>query len=632
MGRSFHNKIVRVDLTSGTATVDEPGYIYVRRNMGGWNIIADVLLREVPAGADPLGPANKLIFAPGVLTGLPFAGSSRNAIGAKSPLTGGFGASEVGGSWGAEFKRAGFDALIVEGAAASPVYIWIKDGHVEIRDARHLWGKETKDTSELLGQELGDTRIACAMIGPGGENLVRYACVMNETKDAAGRTGLGAVMGSKKLKAVVARGTMAMDPADATTIHDLAVWMSKGVQAGEQAAWAHTYGTGTNLENSILTGNLPIRNFRDGEFAAAADISANTIMDKIGVGMDGCWACTVRCKKVVKTAAPYNVDPTYGGPEYETIGALGSCCGVENMEAISKASQLCNAYSLDTISAGVTIAFAMECYENGLISKKETGGIDLRFGNGDAVLAMLTEIAYRKGFGAVLAEGVARAAKHIGKGSEHFAMQVKGQEYPMHEPRFKRALAISYALSPTGADHCHALHDANLANTDEQGMIVSASLRSMGVLEPMAVDDLSPAKVRATLYQTAFNAACNCLGLCSFVPWTLPQCSQLVRAATGWDASDFELIKLGERALTLARVFNTREGFTSADDGLADRTHGPTTSGALAEHRGGIDRKAIQEAIHTYYGMIGWDKGTGTPTMEKLAELGIAWAADYLPK
>lgn len=629
MSRSFHNKILRVNLTTGTMTTEEPGTIYFRRYLGGWNVIADILLRETPAHADPLGPENKLVFAPGVLTGLPFSGSSRNAVGAKSPLTGGFGAGEVGGLWASEFKRAGFDAIIVEGVSPKPVYLWIKEGHAELRDAGHLWGKDTKDTLDALQKELDDPRIGCAMIGPGGENLVRYACIMNETKDAAGRTGLGAVMGSKRLKAVAARGGKALDAANPDKIHDMAVWMSKGVRAGEQAAWVHTYGTGTHLENAVLTGNLPIRNFRDGESAAAADISANTIMEKIGVEMEGCWACTVRCKKVVKTDAPYNVDPAFGGPEYETIGSLGSCCGVENIEAISRASQLCNAYSLDTISAGVTIAFAMECYESGLITRRDTDGIDLRFGNGDAVLAMINSIAHRRGFGAVLAEGSARAAEKIGKGSERFAMHVKGQEYPMHEPRFKRALGIAYAMSPTGADHNHALHDANLGLTNDDGMITNGNLRSMGVLTPIPVEDIGPAKVRATLYNTIYNAMANCATVCTFVPWTPSHYAELLRAATGWDMSDYEVLKVGERALTLARVYNAREGLTPADDTLAERSFGPTTGGALVA--GGIDRSRLQEAVRTYYGMMGWDRQSGVPTADRLHELDVAWAIEHAP-
>ena len=629
MSRSFHNKILRVNLTTGTISSEEPGIVYLRRYMGGWNVIADTLLRELPARADPLGPANKLVFAPGVLTGLAFSGASRSAIGARSPLTGAFGAAEVGGLWGSELKRAGYDALIVEGASPRPVYLWIKDGQAELRDGGHLWGKTTRDTMETLRAELGEERIGCAMIGPGGENLVRYACVMHETKDAAGRCGVVERMGSKKMKARDDRATERLEPADPARIRELAVRMSKAVLAGEKAQSLHTHGTGVHLEESVPTGNLPIRNFRDGEFPAAADISANTIMEKIGVGMEGCWACAVRCKKVVRTQAPYWVDPVYGGPEYETIAAVGSCCGVEDIAAISKANELCGAYSLDTISAGATIAFAMECYENGLLTLADTEGIDLRFGSGQALVAVVEKIARREGIGALLAEGVARAAARIGKGAERFAMHVKGQEYPMHEPRFKRGLAIAYALSPTGADHCHALHDSGIVYANEEGWMPSANLRSMGLLEPMPLEDLGPAKVRATLYQTTLSMMHNCLILCLFVPWNLSDAVDLVRAATGWDVTAYELVKVGERALTLARVFNVREGLTPADDRLAERSHGPTTSGALAQ--GGIDRRRLREAIHTYYAMAGWDRETGVPTREKLEELGVGWAAAHLP-
>jgi len=631
MSRSYHNKILRVDLTNGTITVEEPGVVYLRRYMGGWNIIADVLLREVPAGTDPLGPENKLVFAPGVLTGLPFSGASRNAVGAKSPLTGAFGVGEAGGFFGAELKRAGFDALIVEGQAPKPVYLWIKDGQAELRDASHLWGKPTKDAAEAIKEELGDRRIRWAMIGPGGENLVRFSAIMNDLKDAVGRTGMGAVMGSKKLKAVVVRGTKPLEAVDPETIRRLAREMAEAVRKGEKATTLHQYGTGVGIADSVLTGNLPIRNFRDGEFPGAEKITAESFMERIGAGMEGCYACAVRCKKIVKIEEPpfFRVDSDYGGPEYESFAALGSCCGVDDILAISKATELCNAYSLDTIGTGVTIAFAMECFENGLLTLEDTDGIELRFGNGKALVQMVEKIAHREGIGDLLAEGTMRAAQKIGRGAERFAMQVKGQEYPMHEPRFKRGLAIGYAVSPTGADHCHSLHDSGLVNATEEGFLPHNTLRAMGVLEPMALESLGPEKVRATLYNTIAAVMNNCLLLCLFIPWTLEEKVALVQAATGWDVTAYELLKVGERAWTLARVFNTREGFGPKDDHLAERSYGPTTSGALAE--GGIDPKALKEALRTYYGMAGWDKETGVPLPEKLHELDVSWAVKYLP-
>ncbi|MFO7698604.1 MAG: aldehyde ferredoxin oxidoreductase N-terminal domain-containing protein, partial [Anaerolineae bacterium] len=345
MVRSYHNKILRVNLTTREITVEEPGSLYFRRYMGGWNVVADVLLKEVPRGADPLGPENKLVFAPGVLTGLAVSGASRNAVGAKSPLTGGFGVGESGGFFPHEFKRAGYDALIVEGVSPAPVYLWIKDGAAEIRDAGALWGKTTKETLEGIQAELGDARIRAALIGPGGENMVKYACIMNEFKDAIGRTGMGAVMGSKRLKAVAVRGTMNIDGVNPDKIREMARQCAEEVRAGTRAASLHKFGTGGgDMTDGLLQGNLPVNNFRDGEWDGIGDISF--IMDKIGAGMEACAACAVRCKKVVKAEG---VDSDYGGPEYETLGALGSCCGVSDLVAISKGNVLCNANSLDTI-------------------------------------------------------------------------------------------------------------------------------------------------------------------------------------------------------------------------------------------------------------------------------------------
>ena len=630
MAGSFHNKILRVNLSDGSIKVEEPGAAYFRRYMGGWNIIADVLLKEVPKGADPLGPENKLVFAPGVLTGLAISGATRSAVGAKSPLTGAFGATEMGGFWSADFKRAGFDAAIIEGVSPKPVYLWVKDGKAELRDASHLWGKTTKETEAALREELGDSRVNAAMIGPGGENMVTVACVMDGLKDAAGRTGLGAVMGSKKLKAIASRGTMNLQGADADTIRNMARRAAKEIQEGTRAAGLHKWGTaGGPLEDGVLSGNMPINNFRDGEFPEIAGLEY--ICDKIGIGMEGCWGCAVRCKKVVQAETEnYSVDPAYGGAEYETIGSLGTACGVSDVVAMSRANQLCNAYSLDTIGAGMIIAFAMECFENGLLTLEDTDGIDLRFGNGDALIAMVEKLAKREGLGDLLAQGFDAAVSKLGKEAEMFAIQVKGQPLPMHEPRFKRGLAIGYAVSPTGADHVHALHDSGLASADENGFQPNGGLRGMGVLEPLPLESLGADKVRATMYNTISMVMTNCVSICIFPGWNIRELTEMVRAATGWDVTEYELYKVGERALTLARAFNMREGFTIDDDRLPERSYGPVNGGALAD--GGIDREELREAVQTYYGMMGWDRETGVPTLEKLEELDVAWAAAYLPK
>ncbi len=629
MTRSFHNSILRVNLTTGSTEVERPGEVYFRRYLGGWNMVADVLVREVAAGVDPLGPENKLVFAPGVLTGLPVSGASRNTVGAKSPLTGAFGAAEVGGFWGAELKHAGFDGVIVEGKSEKPVYLWIKDGEVEIRDAGHLWGLPTKETLNTIREELADDRIYCAMIGPGGENLVRVACVMNELKAAAGRTGLGAVMGSKGLKAIAVRGTMQLDGADADTIRAMARRAAQEVRDGERAAGLHEYGTGVDLEGMVEVGNLPIRNFRDGEFPGAGKISAENYLKEIGIGMEACWACAVRCKKVVAADTPFKLDSDYGGPEYESVAALGSCCGIDEIVAVAKATELCNANSLDTIGTGVMIAFAMECFENGLLTLEDTDGIDLRFGNGQALVEMVEKIAHRQGLGDLLADGHAAAVDAIGPEARPFAMEVKNQPYPMHEPRHKRGLAIGYAVSPTGADHVHSLHDIGISDPDEAGFVQNEQLRSLGVLEPMPMESLGSDKVRASLRHATLGIAQNCLTMCIFPGWHSRDLVEMVEAATGWSFSTYELMEVGERATTLARIFNLREGFTAEDDYLVARSHGPTRDGALAE--GGIDPEELREALAEYYAMLGWDRQTGVPTVDKLRELDIAWAVEHLP-
>ena len=619
MPHGYLGRILRVNLSKDKLSVECPDEIFYRRYLGGEGFVAYFLLKELEPGIDPLGPENKLIFAAGPVTGAPIAGNSRNSIGAKSPLTGGFGESEVGGYWGVELKRAGFDAVIVEGKASSPVYLWIHDGEAEIRDASHIWGLETGDAQRVIREELNDNLVRVALIGPGGENLVRYACVMVDLKDAAGRTGMGAVMGSKNLKAVAVRGSGRIKVSDKRILTELSRHLIEKVKDMR----LHEYGTGSLFEEYAASGNLPIRNFRDGEFQNAAVLSAKNVKATVRVGMEGCYACPIRCKKIVKIDEPFTVDPAYGGPEYEALASLGSNCGVDDLKAVCKANEICNRFSIDVISAGVSIAFAMECYENGLISDKETGGLKLKFGNAEALVRMVEMIGRREGLGDLLAEGVKRASEKIGKDSERFAMHVKGQEIPMHEPRFKKALGVGYAVSPTGADHMHNIHDTSLA-PGSQEMEVFAEL---GILEPIPLEKLCPGKIRALIYAVDWRVLDNCLLLCNFVPWDYIQKTSIVRAVTGWNTTAWELMKTGERITTMARVFNIREGFGRKDDWLPERFFNPRTSGALSDTA--IDPEKFREAIDTYYKMMGWDEN-GVPTREKLEELDIGWVASLL--
>ncbi|MBN1640966.1 MAG: aldehyde ferredoxin oxidoreductase family protein [Anaerolineae bacterium] len=616
----YTGKILRVDLTENTIDVEQPDERFYRRYLGGAGFVAYYLLAEVPPGADPLGPDNVLIMAGGAVTGVPAAGAGRSAVGAKSPLNGGFGEADVGGYFGAELRHAGYDALVVRGQAETPVYIWIHDGEAEIRPAEHLWGLTTLDCQEAVRAELGEPRARLAMIGPAGEKLIRYACVINDVKHAAGRTGLGAVMGSKRLKCVVARGTAAVPVADPEGVRAVARWMAQHWR--EKSLELHELGTNGGLVGLSETGRLPTRNFQDGQFEAAEAIGGEAMRDTILTDTGGCYACPIRCKRVVEVNDDqYHVEPGYGGPEYETVGAFGSNCGVDDLRAIAKANELCNAYGLDAISTGMAVSFAIECFENGALTLDDTGGLALRFGDGAAVVALTQMICERMGIGDILAEGPTRAAQQIGRGAEAYVIDVKKQPFPMHECRTRHGQALGYAVSPTGADHMHNIWDGGLANDP-----LGEGWRSLGVYESVPETTLNATKVRAYLYTASLRWMENMIGMCAFIPWTRDQLIALMRAITGWEANLWELMRAGERCVTMARAYNLREGLGRADDVLPARMNTPHVSGTLNEKP--VDPAHLDEMVSLYYGMMGWDSATGTPTRSRLQELDIDWVAE----
>jgi len=616
----YTGKILRVNLSNNSTSIEEPGDLFYRRYFGGTALTAYYLLKELKPGIDPLGPDNKLIFSSGVITGIPAAGSGRNGVGAKSPLTGGWGDAQAGGFWGAELKRAGWDAIIIEGKADKPVYTWINDDKVEIRDASHLWGKTTADVESQIQDELGDKRIRVTQIGPAGEKLVRTANIANDLTHFYGRCGLGAVMGSKMLKAIAVRGKKGLPLADAEKVRQVAKWLT---DITPRMKGFTDYGTSGGVAGLNAMGILPTRNFQEGQFDGFNDITGQTMAETILVEKDNCYACPANCKRMVKVGPPYNVDPVYGGPEYETIGSLGSLCGVNDLKAIAQGNQTCSAYGLDTIGVGTTIAFAMECFENGILTKEDTGGIELRFGNAEAMMKMAEMIAKREGLGDLLAEGVKRAAEKLGRGAAEYAMQIKGQELPMHDPRGKVGMGIGYATSPTGADHMHNMQDTDFVR-------VNPTMRALGLQESLPPTEFSPAKVRLFQYLTNWQHFKDCAIIYMFMPYDPGRVNELVSGATGWNTSVWELMKVGERALALARVFNAREGFTSKDDFLPERLYTGVSSGPLKDK--GIDREAMQQAIQTYYRMAGWDPERAVPTREKLHELDLSWAVGELDR
>ncbi|MFH1032139.1 MAG: aldehyde ferredoxin oxidoreductase family protein [Chloroflexota bacterium] len=610
----YTGKILRVNLSTNSITEEPTNEQICRKYLGGAGFVTYFLWKELPQGIEPLSPENKLIFALGPLTGIPLSGSGRNCVGAKSPLTGGIAKSEVGEFWGAELKRAGYDAVIIEGKAEKPVYLWIHDGEASIKDASHLWGKMTRETQQAVRDELGDKFIRLALIGPAGENLVSYACIMNGLFDAAGRGGLGAVMGSKNLKAVAVRGHKAPTIVNPEVVKALRDWLGENMRLVKDF---HDFGTGAAMAGFEAAGNLPVRNFRDGLFPTVKTIDAQAVKDNIRVDMDACFACAVRCKKVVQVKEPYEVDSAYGGPEYETLASIGSNCGIDNLKAIAKGNELCSAYSLDTISTGAVISFAMECFEKGLLNTKDTGGIELKFGNTEAMLKVIELIGQRKGIGDLLAEGSARAALRIGRGAQQYAMQVKGLEAGMHEPRAKPGLGLGFMVNPMGADHCCNLHDSayNVNNRPVREMV------QLGMSAPLPVEEMGPRKVAMFKFIQLQRILCDCLVFCQFLPYDLQQDSDLVSAVTGWKTSVNELLRIPERVLTLARLFNIREGLTAADDNLPKRFFQPKTDGILADKP--LNPADFERAKSYYYTLMGWDEHTGVPLPEKLVELEI---------
>jgi aldehyde:ferredoxin oxidoreductase len=614
-----YGKILHVDLRTGAFQVEIPPKEVYRKLLGGRALIAFILLRDLPAGVDPLGPENLLIFAPGLLQGTHLPGSGRHAVGAKSPLTGGLGSSEVGGWWGHEFKRTGYDAMVIQGRAEQPVYLWIQNEKVNILPAGHLWGKETGQVEPLIREELGDKLIRIAQIGIAGENLVRFSSIMHDINRAAGRGGMGAVMGSKNLKAVAVRGTKSLQVADRKRIVQVAKWL--GANYREKAGWAVEMGTPKGLVNMESMGILPTRNFQDHQFRDAAQIGGQRMHATILKERDTCMACPIRCKQVVEYQDPegrYNIDPIYGGPEYETLSALGSNCYVGNLPAVAKANERCAAYGLDTISTGGTIAFVMECVQRELLTADDTGGYLPQWGDPEAVLEGIELIATRQGFGDRMANGVKQLAEEIGKGAEEFALHARGLEVAMHEPRFKPSLLIGYATSPWGGDHITSVQDSDYSYPGDNVERVNAVYK----IKPLERHDMGEDKMHLIYYETNWHHFLDCAVMCYFHPYRYEHMAEALSGATGTEYSIHDVLAVGERANTLGRLFNYREGFTRADDKVPRRfmkafEEGPITGEALSP-------EMFERVLRRYYELMGWDKDTGYPTPERLGTLGLS--------
>jgi aldehyde:ferredoxin oxidoreductase len=625
----FVGKILHVNLTDGESWVETPAEAFYRAYGGGSAMGMYYLLRDLPRKADPLGPENILTFFTGPLTGLPIPGQSRVCANALSPMGNAVGDSQSGGFFPAALKFAGFDGIVIRGKSARPVYLYLNESKAELLDASDLWGKDTQEVDRVMAEKYG--KVEVAQVGLAGENLVRFAAIMNMHNRANGRTGMGAVMGSKMLKAIVVQGKHRLQAVHKEAITRQNREGTANIQNIPDMKGLALNGTADVIPFQQVYGTLPAYNYNEGNFDQWAEVSGEHMTETILKERDTCYACTVRCKRVVETK--FNgrkVEPTYGGPEYETVGTLGTYCGIADLNAIALGNQLCNQYGLDTISCGATIAFAMECFEKGVISTQDTGGLDLRFGNAEAMIEIIEQIAHRQGFGKILGEGSARAARLIGRGAEEYLITVKGTEAPAHMPQAKKTLGLIYAVNPFGADHQSSEHDP--IYEEGVGDFYLQRLAHLGLTTPQPVYSMTEEKLRYAYLTQLFYSALDTYCVCQFVygpSWELygpVEMAEILSSATGWDVDVKEILRVGELRLNMLRVFNAREGFTRKDDTLPKKFlkplqgKGPTAGVAWNK----VDLEHFKDV---YYQLAGWELASGNPSPEKLKEIGLDWVS-----
>lgn len=613
----YAGNLLRVDLSKDRIGEERLDLSLARNLIGGLGIASKIMLEELDPSIEPFNPENKLILATGSLTGSTVPAANKSIVISRSPLTNVWGEAIFSANCGIELKRAGYDILIIEGEAEKPVYLWIYDGEAEMRDASGIWGMETFDACSAIQKDLGEKNAAVACIGPAGERLVRLASVISDNGRVAGRCGLGAVMGSKKLKAIACKGTKKIEVANSELVKKLRDEVIGTVR--ERLKGMTHHGTSGGLAAFEEMGNLPIKNWTKGKFPEASEITGIRMAETMLIGKKACFACPVACGRYVEIKeGPYAPLKGYG-PEYETIAALGSLCMNDNLESIAKANDVCNRAGIDTISTGATIAFAMECYEKGIITKDDTGGIELTWGNHEAIVRMVELIGKRESFGAILSEGSRRAAEKIGEGSEDFAIHVRGLELPMHSPYRFKEMGLQYAVSERGA--CHLRGYSFLP---ARGVLIP-DLGFDKELDGFAIEG----KGKVTKIMQDACRMIDALGICKFVAFfgrmPLTTLASFYTAVTGWETKLGDLMKAGERIWMLQRAFNIRMGSGRKDDTLPKRfLREPMPDGAA---KGQVVR--LEPMLKEYYEARGLDDN-GKPKVKKLKELDLDFVIPFI--
>ncbi|HOS96900.1 MAG TPA: aldehyde ferredoxin oxidoreductase family protein [Deltaproteobacteria bacterium] len=610
MPRGYAGKFLQVHLSEGTWSDFKVDEAVLRDFLGGSSLAAKIFFDRYPLDADPLSGQNPLMIMTGPMVASGFPGTSRFSICAKAPQTGIWGESACGGTFGPELKRAGYDGIVVDGIAKSPVTLSIVEGKVELLDASSLWGKDVYETTDILRQE--DSKLKVLAIGQAGENLVKIAAIGNDKGHFSGRTGLGAVMGSKRLKAIVVRGSAKLDKFDEEAYKAAFKAAIAEVKESALADGLHLMGSDANMDLGMVNGDVPIKNWTVGQdFELSSNLSGPTMREKYLTKEHACANCPVACKRVVKVDdGPFKTEEG-PGPEYETCGTFGTMLMNPDLAAVIKANELCNRYGMDTISCGSAIALAMELYEKGDLTKDDLDGLDLTWGNMEAVMPLIRKIAHREGFGDILAEGSLKAARKIGKGAEDLVVHVKGLEAPMHDPRGFHGMGLAYMMSNRGA--CHLQH-AVLAT--EQGM---ASWPELFDMKDDYQGTTSEGKAMLVFNSENYGILGNSLSICHYLVDILKPETILnaFNAITGFNLTKDELLQTGMRDWTLKRGINNLLGITKKDDAL------PKKLLTALEDGGAAGSVPDVELLRTeYYAIRGLDE-RGYPVPEKLTELGL---------
>jgi aldehyde:ferredoxin oxidoreductase len=622
MKHGYIDNILSVDLNSGKIENLHPGEDFYRMYLGGSAIGSYFLLKETTADTDPLSKENILIIAPGVTTGASVSGVSRCCITALSPLTNMVGDSQAGGSIGPMIKRAGYDAIVIKGRSDRLSYLVVDGKQVTIEDAANISGRSVSEVRAAILEKHGSKNISMLQCGPAGEKLVRFANVMADANDAFGRAGMGAVMGSKNLRAIVVKGSGEVDFADAEALKELGRAGAKRLNGSGFPETLRKYGTPGVVKPQAEGGNFATHNYSRSWHPDYMKLDGSTYEPQMGAGMTSCFGCVVSCRKRVKANAPYKLSDSLGGPEFETLGMLGSNLDITDAAAVAKANEMCNNYGIDTITMGCVAGYLFECMEKGLIHAADTGGKSLNFGDPEALFWLIENIAERNGIGDTCAEGFEAMVKKFGEKTRPFAINIKGAGLAVHMPQVKPSLALMYAVCPIGPDHMSSEHDWLLASKSEASM-------GLGILGQEDAPSTSLNKVRMTAYSQIYYSLLDSLSLCMFCwgPGSLfsyRDLEDLMHCTTGWQMTMWELMKVGERRINMMRHINAKRGFTKQQDILPDRLFEPLPDGPSKDRR--VDREAFSRMKDDYYGFMGWELHTGNPSRAKMLELGLDWA------